>query len=204
MVTFLQGLAVFLQVVIGVVILWYLAFLFETQQSSKKDRVLYHGSNIKEQGKVVKKVLEKYVGEEQEIAKYTLYEPGAGMGIVAYYLAAAYKWKQVVAIEIGPAILVAGKIRFMLARTKTAVTWVYADLFKVDYAPPGVVYCYLFPQLITKLYTEKKLDNCLVLSLTFAIEGLEPTETIELTSWQKRMYVYDLRKVPAKSGKVGK
>lgn len=176
-----------------IMVVWYLAFLLETHQSKRDDRVLYHGSNLREQGVLLDQIIATYLGDSEEVAKYALYEPGAGMATVAHYLAARYSWKEVQAIEIGPAILLLGRLRFALWKGKRAVQWKRENLFESAYVAPALVYCYLFPKMITRLYQEGKLTGSLVVSLTFPIEGLEPTEVFTLPSWQGKLLVYDLR-----------
>jgi hypothetical protein len=176
-----------------IMVVWYLAFLLETHQSKRDDRVLYHGSNLREQGALLDQIIATYLGGPKEIVKYALYEPGAGMATVAHYLAGRYAWKEAQAIEIGPAVLLMGKLRFAFWRGKTAVQWKQENLFDSVYTAPALVYCYLFPKLITRLYREGKLAGSLVVSLTFPIEGLEPTEVFTLPSWQGKLLVYDLR-----------
>lgn len=177
---------VFLVVVLGT--LAYAAYLIEFIISRRPGRVIYHGSDLGEQGKHLQEIIKKYVPKTE---KYTLVEPGAGLGKVAEYLGKAFTWQDVVAVEIGPVILTFGKIRAWFKGT--TLHFVYQNIFEYVFPQPAVIYCYLTSDLLDQLYKNKQLKNALVISLTFPLTGVEPTEEIALKKWQSRILVYDFR-----------
>jgi hypothetical protein len=179
------------QLILFAVMIWGVGYLWETHLNNNADRVLYHGSNVREQGPIILKTLTRYLGNDSD--SYNLIELGAGMATMSYYLSRQWKWKKVEAVEIGPFIIMAGKLRFLFARPKTPVHFVKQNIFTYKIPAKSVVYCYLFSSLVTKLYKEGSLKGSLVLSLTFPIEGIEPTKVIELESWQNRLLIYDFR-----------
>jgi hypothetical protein len=173
---------------------WWLGYLWETHLNSRPGRVIYHGSNLREQGPVLEGVIRRYLGNDT--ASATLVEPGAGLATVSHYLARRFAWKSVEAVELGGYILLIGRLRFLFRRD--GVRLVRHDLLTYPIKPGSVVYCYLFPSLITRLYEEGRLDGSLVISLTFPIQDCPPTEEIVLPSWQRRLLIYDFRKTGRK------
>ena len=174
-------------------LVWGVGYLWESHRmSTLPDRVIYHSSNLKEQGPVLKRIVESFIeGRGENTADYTLVEPGAGLGRVSQFLLRSFAWKAAYAIEVGPFILGLAKLRSWVLPSR--LVFVKQDFFQYKFPPKSLVYCYLFPALITKLYRQGSLKGQLVVSLSFAIEGLPPTQVLPLASWQKCLYVYDLR-----------
>lgn len=170
--------------------LWWLGFMGETLRYKGPDRVLYHGSDLGEQGPILQDIIQRYIGETKIIP---LVEPGAGLAKVATYLEKKFIWSKIIAIELGPFIRWPGQLRAKFMHSK--IEWWAEDMFKVDWPKPAVVYCYLFTELMDHLYIQGKLKNCLVISLTFPLTKYEAAEIIQLKGWQKRIYVYDFQDV---------
>ncbi len=178
----------------------YVAYLMETIANSRRNRILYHSSNVREQGAILAETIKRYVPDTE---KYVLVEIGAGLARVAQHLKANLGWKDVEAVEIGPVIAFIGKLRFLFI--KPAVRYVRRDVFSYDLPTPAVVYAYVSEEILTNLHKEGRLDGRLVIALTFRIRDLVPTEEIPLKSWQNRILVYDLRSakgVPASEKKA--
>jgi len=175
------------------VVVGYVAYCWETYLNrSRPDRVVYYSSNLKEQGKVLEAIIKKYITARGEAtADYALVEPGAGFAHMARFLAQKYTWREIIAVEIGRVVLLIGRLLSLLRQDH--ITFIYADIFSYTVPQKSLVYCYLTSAIITRLYQEGKLNGQLVVCLTFTIEGVEPTEEIELKSWQKRIQVYDFR-----------
>jgi hypothetical protein len=59
----------------------------------------------------------------------------------------------------------------------------------------NIIYVYLFPKLIKKMYERGIFKNQLVISLTFSIDhqDVKPVEIIKVGNFQKELYVYDFR-----------
>jgi hypothetical protein len=166
----------------------YVAFVIECFLNRRPDRIIYHGSDLTEQGRLLSKIMKKYV---PDTSTYFFIEPGAGLGKVAEYMGREFPWKEVIAIEIGPVILFLARLRAWLRRSQ--VQFIREDIFTFTFPQPAVVYCYLTTPLLDKLYAQQKLQGRLVISLTFPLSVVEPTETISVKGWQKQILVYDLR-----------
>ncbi len=72
------------------------------------------------------------------------------------------------------------------------------DIFKTDLSKPTHIYCYLLPQLLTKLET-KILSECVsgtrIVTLDFNFPTIKPVKEIELKESSilgKKLFIYDL------------
>ena len=188
----LLQLLLMLILIIGVIIA--VAYLWESKEMKKPDRIIYYASNLGQTGPEVAKLVQKYIlDNHQKTEDYTLYEPGAGLGHMARYLARAYTWKNVEAVDIGSIILWLGKFWHRLLAPKLKVDFILADVISYSADRPTVIYGYLSASILTKMYQKEKMKNALVITLTFPIQGVEPTEIIELKNWQSPLRVYDFR-----------
>ena len=173
------------------VLFWYAGYAWETFQMVRRpDRVIYHGSNLREQGPHLETLIRKYV---PDTAAYALVEPGAGLGTVSRYLAQRFPWREATAIEVGPYILGLARMRAFFERSP--VRFIKEDMFAYRFPQHSVVYCYLFPVMLQKLKEQGSLDGSLVISLTFPIPECPETEKVPLPSWQKALFVYDFREL---------
>lgn len=138
----------------------------------------------------------------QTIAKYVpkptliqLWEPGCGLAGTSIWLQQQLDFKKVVGIEVDGLTMLGAQINKWLNKSK--IELLQFDFFSAteEQKPSSgsLIYCYLGNTLMSLLYKSGYFDGCLVFSLTFPIEGLEPNETIKLSSVQKKLYVYDLR-----------
>ena len=165
-------------------------FLFKYMiHVNSKDHIGYLPTMLSATGEKLTEVIKKYVGDQT--SKYNLVEPGAGLGNVSYYLSLQFKWKQVLAIEDEIGTILVAKLKGLF-RQKT-VTFVKANIFEYDFPTHNVIYCYLLSEMIDKLYSQGKLRGSLVISLTFPLTDIKPTETFELAGFQKHMFLYDFR-----------
>ena len=172
--------------------LTFFAYLFESEYNVfSKDGVIYYSTNLTLQGPHLEDIIRRRI-PEQEISQYTLVEPGAGLARVAEYLSKRFAWKKIVVMDRGPVIKMLGRMRLKLRGVKTEYQG--GNIFNLDFPTKAVVYCYLYPQLIDKLKAQGKFDDRLVISLSFALSDVEPTETIAFDGWQSPLYVYDFRK----------
>lgn len=184
-------LRLIISLILLVIIFFYLAYLVEHEINlHSKDRVIYYGSNISKEGALVADIINRYIGKENT-HHYTLVEPGAGLGKMVVYLAKQFVWKDVQAVERSWIISTLGRMYCVWFRA--SVIWLRVNMFTTPFPKKAVMYCYLFPALMDRLYKEIRLAGRLVISLTFPIDGVEPTEKIEFPDWQSPLWVYDFR-----------
>lgn len=182
-------LIVLLESILFVAILAWFFYIWEHLMMRKPDRAIYHASNLKEQGPHLRKIVNKYLGGQE--SNYSFVELGAGLAKVSHYMSIYYRWKSVEAVELGSFILRLAKIRQKIF--KSPIRFHQENFFSYQSPPPSVIYCYLFTELMNKLYHQHKFDGHLVISLTFPIPKVVPTEEVSLKSWQRVLYVYDFR-----------
>jgi hypothetical protein len=164
-----------------------LVYLWDAWQNCRPGRTVYVGSNRKIVCSIVPSILEKYAIDP---SRFIWVEPGAGMGEVSGCMS-SYPWKEMHALEIGTVLFCTGKLLSILK--KWPLHWQKGDVLKMNWPRPAVVYCYLFTEVITRMYKGGQFKNSLVMTLTFPIEGVEPTETIPVSGWQQQIFIYDLR-----------
>jgi hypothetical protein len=76
---------------------------------------------------------------------------------------------------------------------KAKIKLIRGDIFKYRAEKNSVIYCYLFPKIMQRLYDEGHFEGCLVIALTFEIKDLEPDKIIKVANFQKELYVYDFK-----------
>lgn len=115
--------------------------------------------------------------------KKTFLDLGCGNGTVC--LRAAPYFKHVYGIEGSP-------FYYWLSRLRTRhcnnVTILYSNFLKKEWPKTDIIYCYLYPEILTKLVPRFKDYDGLVLSLAFPIESWQPTQ--ELKKKGRTLYIY--------------
>ncbi len=131
--------------------------------------------------------------EGLDTPNYHFVELGCGMAKVSRYINTKYQWKDVVGVEGELVVLTFARLRNFISKKK--IRLVRANLFKIAIPEKSVVYCYLTTPMMDKLYKDGRLFGKLVISLSFQITGIQPTEKLTIIGFQQRVLVYDLRKV---------
>jgi hypothetical protein len=133
-------------------------------------------------------VLEGRVSRPQ---KTIFYELGAGRASISKLVGKHFDLKQIIAIEINPILVFINTVEQWIFRNN--ITLLRKDLLEYKYEKGSVLYCYLFPALLQKLFDAGAFEGQLVVCLTFPIKNLTPTQSIPLSNYQKQLFVYDLR-----------
>jgi hypothetical protein len=113
----------------------------------------------------------------------TLLDLGCGLGSMC--VRAAPYFKEVYGIEYSPWYYFLATLR---TRNLPNVTIIRGNFFETPWPKVDYIYCYLFPELITKLSPLLKRSKATVLSLSFQNKDDKPDEIIE--QGNKKMYVY--------------
>lgn len=149
-------------------------------------------SNISSIAPTLKLIIDKYAPNTEDC---NLVELGCGRAVVTDNLASNYKFKQVIAVDSEAEIITLAK-----AKSKNSdIQFLTQDIFNYKAPEGSIIYCYLFARLMNRLYREGRLNGSLVISLTFAISGVEPTEILAASQdknykfTQKEIFVYDFR-----------
>lgn len=168
-------------------------YLLEERSFHKPNRVVYMSSSSKEIKQSLKEIIQKYIIQKgYQTSDYTVIEPGAGFAFISEWLLSQYAWKSAQAIELRNSIVLLARFRLWLKRV-TLLKFSKQDIFEMELQGLTCMYCYLTTPIITRLYNEGKMKNCLVVCVTFQIETVTCTEMIPLKNWQKAIYVYDFR-----------
>ncbi len=166
--------------------------LFAFQQLSviaRNDRVVLVSSQVGHVEKPFLKVIKKYLASTDDM---NFVEIGAGYAKITRIAATSFQWKSIIAVELDFFAVFVSRLKNRWK--KLPITFIKSDIF--DYAIPtkSVVYSYMSVPVMNRLLENNAFENCLVLSLTFAFDGVEPTDEYQVKGFQKRLYVYDFRK----------
>ncbi len=118
-------------------------------------------------------------------------EIGAGLANVSGWVSKNHNFQEVIGVEIDGLTVLFAKIWNLWKRQK--VNLIRKNVFNYEIPKGSVVYSYLTPNVLDKLYQQKKLNGSLIISLTFSINNLEPDWKIQLKSPYNRLLVWDLR-----------
>jgi hypothetical protein len=151
-------------------------------------KVFLAHSSLERINPLLKSIINKNV---QNINDVIFYELGSGKGSISRFVYQTFAFKQVIGVE-GDWMTYKYALLLQLI-SKTKVKFINNDIFKLKYEPHSVLYCYLFSNIMDKMYKEGYFDGKLVISLSFKISGVEPSEIYELNNFQKQLLVYDFR-----------
>jgi hypothetical protein len=134
------------------------------------------------------KLIQNYVFDTHHVK---LIELGCGVAHVSRFLQLKFNWQEVQGLEIDRATCWLAHLFNWFSPIRVPLR--RADILQVDLPPQSVLYCYLGGDLMRLLYDQEKFYNQLVISLTFRIPDVEPTEVVELSKLHHRFVVYDFR-----------
>ncbi len=107
---------------------------------------------------------------------------GSGLGGVGLYLAGSRPDSQFVGIESAPLPFVIAWARHRIHRFPN-LTFRYGDFWQTDLAEHDVVYCFLSPEPMPKLFEKACAEmrpGSMLISNSFQVPGAPPDETVEL------------------------
>ncbi len=197
------------------IVIWAFYQLKQFYKFSQKDNVGLVTTNLNN----IKSILDQIIQKQQKTSNLsTSYftELGSGRGIISNYISKNYLFKKVIAIENDWLIHTWAKITHFinylinyLIKTKllkhknfktnnslSQIDYVNQSVFDYDYDSlegPKIFYCYLFPQILDKLYEQGVFKNSTVISLSFEITNLEATEVFDIPDGflQRKLFVYE-------------
>ena len=176
----------FVQLFLIIISIIYLWFLTENEINRyRKGHIIYYASNAHQVIPLIIRLLPEYLIEGEQ---YSLVELGAGQAPIARGLAKSRVWKSVTAVEWARSLALLARMR-----SGRQVKIVRGSVFDYLIPAPAVVYCYLNPEIMERLYLSGAFKNCLVFSLTFEIASCLPDRVIKFNHWQSPLRVYDLR-----------
>jgi SAM-dependent methyltransferase len=126
-----------------------------------------------------------------------IFDPGAGFGSLALALARAFPDCEVVGIDLQPLPLWVAKLRAKVLGLRN-VTFRRGDLFEQDYRGANVIACYLYSNLMERLYAKWNAelpDGCVVVSNLYPMSHWQSFPVIRARGWTfvpRAIYAYRL------------
>ncbi len=102
-----------------------------------------------------------------------------------------FSWMQKVGVE-GQLIL---SLKSKLLNFGKNIEIIHGDIFDYKIPKNSFVYCYLGIKNMNELYMTNKLNGSMVISLDYAIDGIEPVESYRISDnkVQNTLFLYDFR-----------
>lgn len=127
---------------------------------------------------------------------HSLVDLGCGTGGVVVELARQHRELFATGVETAPPIFAIAWLNALL-RGRGRARIAYQSFWKSDLSTYDLVYCFLSPAPMARLYTKAKSEmrpGALLVSNSFAVPGLQPDQIIEVGDGrQTRLYVYRIR-----------
>lgn len=170
-----------------VLILSFLSILEQIFYTWNNSRVVFLPTNTKLIQDKVLGLIKKYELKTEEMS---LIELGCGRAGFLRSMS-SMNWKEKVGIE-GQFIL---SVKSKLLNFGRNIKIIHGDIFNYEIPKNSLVYCYLGVKNMNELYESNKLQGSAVISLDYAINGIEPQECIYLSERkvQNTLYFYDFR-----------
>jgi hypothetical protein len=149
-------------------------------------RIGYVPSNLKLLTPFLEDITLRY---EIDTNNSNLYEVGCGFAHVLRWYSHEYQWKSATGIELDLLWYKLSQLRNLNHSFKV----VRSDAIHFNYLSQSVLYVYLTPEILEQMYHSNKLNGAFLISLTFLIPNVEPTEIISIKGIQHQVYVYDFR-----------
>lgn len=182
-------------ILLGLVVILLLAYLlFAIYQLLQFYYLLhpYKACLVSTNTRLVSPILSEVISDNvSDCRQVTFVELGAGKASISRAVAKCFDFGEVVAVEGD--IFTMAQARFLNLFSKSKVKFVLEDIMKYQLKPNSVVYCYLFPRLMNKLFEMDYFKGSLLISLTFSLDGVEPTKVYKVKNFQKALYIYDFR-----------
>jgi hypothetical protein len=135
------------------------------------------------------KISHRYIPNQ---AKFSFVELGSGVANITAYMSKNTQFKSYIAVELDWLTIQFGKL-INFFKTKQ-ILYIQKNVFDYTLPHSSFVYCFLGGAIIDRLADEGGFENCLVVSASFPLSKIKPTETIPLKNFYKNLYIYDFRK----------
>lgn len=118
---------------------------------------------------------------------------GSGMSGIVTFLARAHPACAVDGVETAPLLVAASKMRIVFSRLRNARI-IYRSLWDVDLGRYDLVYCFLSPVPMPRLYEKAKAEmrpGTLFVSNSFEVPGVAPEQVIAVDDGRRtQLYLY--------------
>lgn len=168
--------------------LYYILYLWHIVFTTIKGNIFYYPTHIQDIELEFRTLIDEL---DIDVSSVSFYDIGSGLGSMIEYVYDNYPFKEHIGIEIDPVMFVYSKIHTFITRRKIRVLLNSSE--KVNYGSNNLIYAYLNPKLINQLYQSGALKGNIFVSLTFALDDIEPNKIFIIPKFQKKLSVYDFR-----------
>ena len=116
---------------------------------------------------------------------------GSGLAGTLSYLAQQHPEGEFVGVESAPLPILLARLR---CGQQHNITLLRQDMWSLNLAPFDVVYCFLSPEPMPKIYVKARKEmrpGSLLISNSFAVQGCEPDQVLELDDRRRtRLYLW--------------
>lgn len=124
--------------------------------------------------------------------EFALLDVGAGLGGMLHYLGAKHPAAKFDGVENAPLPYALAWLRRLIGQGRYQIAW--SNLWSGSFAPYDVVYAYLSPVPMARLWDKAKVEmapGSWLISNTFMVPEVEPDNIVELDDFHRsRLYVY--------------
>jgi hypothetical protein len=186
------------------ILVWALYQIRQFWKFSQKDNVGLVTTNLNNVKNILDQIIKEQLNQQNQDKLDTTYfiELGSGRGVISEFIAKNYLLKKVIAIEndwfihTWTSIIYLIKVKLFNLKPLTDIQHINQSIFDFNYEVlkgKKIFYCYLFPQLLDKLYAQGVFKDSTVISLSFEISDLKPNQVFEIPQGflQKKLFVYD-------------
>ncbi len=126
-----------------------------------------------------------------DVKDFILYEPGCGLATTSHNLHKNLGFKKVIGVEGEYWTFQGARLLNLVFNRKIEI--IQSDVIEYEMADKAIIIAYLGNSILTRMYEQGKLKNHFVVSITFAIDDLEPTQVIKINGFYKQIFIYDFR-----------
>ncbi len=134
------------------------------------------------------KLFENYKDKQES---FVFIDLGSGLAHTLMVLAKQFPQAQFEGVETAPLVFLISYIRCSLQKNCRIR---YQNIWQVDLSTYDVVYCFLSPVPMPKIWQKAKAEmkkGSLLISNTFVIPGAEPSQELDLQDWrQSKLYLW--------------
>jgi hypothetical protein len=178
-----------LLVVITIILFLYLLYLLmQVRYSLDSTKAPFVSTSLRAIALPLTQVITSFVPRPKQVE---FFELGAGRAKLSRLVAKNFGFAKVTAIEYDGFLAWLAKMETTLMGSLVIVE--QGDILDRTYPQGSVLYCYLMPELLVKMYDKGLFEGQLVLATTFGIRDIKPTTKVEFGGFQKRLFVYDFR-----------
>jgi SAM-dependent methyltransferase len=139
-----------------------------------------------------KKILDRLLAELKLKPDQIVYDLGCGDGRFLIRSEKKFGIKGI-GYELAPLPFVLAKILQFFSRSKSRI--ILGNFFKANLRDADVIFCYLFPEIVSKVYQKAKQEcrpGTVLISNTFSAQDIKPTKVLYDQNQKPQIYFYQI------------